>query len=260
MYYFNENCIFNLGDSERFDIYKIAEKYFRNKNETSIIDSLQGGWNISYFKFVIDGIYLELSFTDFAGTELKASKFCSERDMLKIDTWVNEILNISFLNNLFDYAMDHSELDLFLLGQGKYFILDKEYGGHWPLESYRRYIETYLNSKNFIFPNKFWNDFISIFKAKEDPNLLLDAIFTYLLPYYNCENKMVLKKRAEKTPIEMIRMVDDYILKNKLSLIQDNRGTGMDWNSNEGLYGSIITNINTIRRRGGPDFIPSLTI
>jgi hypothetical protein len=58
------------------------------------------------------------------------------------------------------------------------------------------------------------------------------------------------------TPPKIISMVKQFIENNKESLRNDKRGTGAEWNSSNGLLGSLIENLKIINERGGPNFIP----
>jgi hypothetical protein len=92
MYKFNGQLIFVIDDdSDRFESFKTAEEYFRNKNGLKIIEYYGGGWNTSYFKFEIENIYLELIYMDFGGTELKANDNISCEESDKVLQWVGEI-------------------------------------------------------------------------------------------------------------------------------------------------------------------------
>ena len=50
--------------------------------------------------------------------------------------------------NLFEKAVNTGELSKFALGQGEYFILDREYDGHWINGSWINYILPALQRVN----------------------------------------------------------------------------------------------------------------
>ena len=158
--------------------------------------------------------------------------------------------------NLFEEALSKNELLDFILGKKEYFVLDRECDEHWALGSYKKYIEPYIGKTADVFPDMFWEQLINDFKKYEDKNILMDSLIAYFTPYYYPNSMELLNKRKEKTPSEVILMVKQFIENNKGSLRNDKRGTGAEWNSNNGLLGSMIENLKIINERGGPNFIP----
>ncbi len=162
------------------------------------------------------------------------------------------------IENMFKAALDSDELCDFIFGKNKYFILDRESNEHWPLGSYKRHIEPFLNSTSRVFPKIFWEQLENRFKISQDKNMFLDLIVAYFTPYYNCNDKELLALRKEKTPAKIISLINEFIDIQRESLKIDKRGTGVQWNSDSGLLGSIIKNLQIISERGGPMFYQSV--
>ena len=159
------------------------------------------------------------------------------------------------IDNSFEYALNNNQLYQFIVGKQEYFVLDREMDEHWPLGSYMQFIEPYLNGHNHVFEENFWIKLNETFDKVEDKNIFFDLIVGYLIPYYNTKDLDLLKKRNEKTPSYFINTINQFLQSNKESLQNDKRGTGVEWNSKDGLFESIKTNLNIIRERGGPDFL-----
>lgn len=160
------------------------------------------------------------------------------------------------MKNLFEQALLRNELVKFIQGEGEYFILDREYGGHWCLMSYRNYIEPYLSINKEILPDEFWRMVNEIFESHYDKNLFLDNLIAIFIPYYNVSDKEILRLRIASTPIESKDNIKQFIKENSENLTRDKRGTGVEWNSNTGLLGGITNNLKIISQRGGPNFLP----
>lgn len=158
------------------------------------------------------------------------------------------------ISNLFFDSIKNNELDEFLLGKGKYLVVDREYGNHWYYGSYKNYIEPYIEN---CLPKSFWEGVNILLKEYHDKNILLDALVGYFIPYYNCSNFELLKERISTTSEETRFLIGDFLLNNKETLKSDHRGTGVEWNSKEGLFGGITQNLRIIKERGGPDFLPN---
>lgn len=158
------------------------------------------------------------------------------------------------INNLFNNALLNKELDKFLLGEGVYFILDREYGNHWHYGSYLNYIAPNIEN---ILPKLFWEEINNLLICHHDKNMILDALVAYFIPYYSSSNLVVLKERVKMTPDSTILLIKEMLNKHKGKLKSDIRGTGVTWNSKDGLFGSIIQNLKIIKERGGPNFIPN---
>jgi len=155
------------------------------------------------------------------------------------------------MENKFKKALKNNEINDFINGKGEYFILDREYGDHSTLGSYKLYVEPYLLENNNFFDHDFWDKIEQSFLWENDKNILLDNLIGYLIPYYSEKSEL----RAKNTPHVIIEIIKSYLENNVVSLKQDKRGTGVEWNSNEGLYESIIKNLEIILLRGGPDFV-----
>jgi hypothetical protein len=159
------------------------------------------------------------------------------------------------MNNLFEQALLKNQLSEFILGNGEYFELDRDTDQHSPLFSYKNHIENYISNGNL--PNEFWKQLIVCFSEVSDLNIFLDNTIAYLIPYYNCANESVKKSRVNATSIEIINEIKLIIEFNKESLLKDKRGSGVEWNSQSGILGGIISNLTIIKKRGGPDFLPN---
>ena len=157
------------------------------------------------------------------------------------------------INNLFHNALLNKELDQFLLGEGVYFILNREYGNHWHYGSYLNYIAPNIEN---ILPKLFWDEINNLLICHKDKNMILDSLVAYFIPYYSCSNLGVLNERVKMTPNSTILLIKEILNKYKGKLKSDTRGTGVAWNSKEGLFGSIIQNLKIINERGGPNFLP----
>lgn len=156
------------------------------------------------------------------------------------------------MENKFEKALKNNEINDFINGNGEYFVLDREYGGHSCLGSYKLFVEPYLYKNNSFFEMFFWKELGHIFINEKDKNIFLDNLVGYLIPYYSEKSDI----RKENTPSSIIEIIRSYIDNNKNSLKMDKRGSGIEWNSNQGLYESILQNLEIILKRGGPDFIP----
>jgi hypothetical protein len=159
------------------------------------------------------------------------------------------------IDNLLNIAIVKKELSKFIKGEGIYFVVDRETGEHFPLESYNLFVKPYLENYDGIINSHCWDELNLLIQSDVDKNLLIDNIVGYLIPYYSVNEESLLLKRTTNTPNYFINYIKNYILKNKLSLINDTRGTGVIWNSKNGLYGGILSNLLIIEERGGPKFI-----
>ncbi|KOY87186.1 hypothetical protein AD998_14450 [bacterium 336/3] len=159
------------------------------------------------------------------------------------------------IENLFAFALETNDLENFILGNDKYFVLDREYGEHWVLGSYNSYIEPYIAHLNGLLPEIFWKTIYSILENSTDKNIFLDFLVGYFIPYYNCPDKSLLVSRTEHTPKNNIHQIKNFLQTQKDSLIADKRGSGADWNSPSGLLGGVTANLQLIEKRGGPNFL-----
>lgn len=157
------------------------------------------------------------------------------------------------ITDMFQQSLLKKELSSFICGKGPYLVVDREYGGHCPLGSYKIYIEPCLIEG--ILPIEFWEQLSYSFDTFDDINILLDNLVAYFTPYYNCSDKELKNNRVNKTPVEIIYKIREILTLNKESLLKDNRGSGIEWNSKTGLWGGITTNLAIIRKRGGPNFL-----
>jgi len=164
-------------------------------------------------------------------------------------------MDANTINNKLERALIKNEILPFILGEGEYFIADREYGGHWPLGSYKQNIKPFLEETSGVLPDVFWEKLKFIIKNSEDGNILLDFIVAYLIPcYYDADSELV-RERKTGTPGYIISLIRNYLMDNKESLLKDKRGSGVEWNSKEGLWGSIRSNLKLILDRGGPNFL-----
>ncbi|WP_207426687.1 hypothetical protein [Pedobacter sp. SYSU D00535] len=157
--------------------------------------------------------------------------------------------------NLFSEAIESDQLLDFVLGKDKYYIPDREYGGHWPFGSYKKYIEDYLSQNEQVFEMRFWVKVCNILDDEIDVNLFLEGLIGYLISYYYSEDPEVIRKRAESTPDFLIKKISEAICARKTSLENDKRNTGAEWHSKNGMWGPIIDNLKLIAERGGANFI-----
>ena len=164
-------------------------------------------------------------------------------------------------NNLFALAIQKNELEDFFLGLNEYFVLDREYGEHWPYGSFEKYMLPY--SKFYgeeIFQKDFWKVIESLLNSAKDSNLVLDAIVNYLTIFYYNNETIIKQSRVANTPFTIINLFKEKMADRRNSLVNDKRSVGVDWNTSEnkglGLWGGIIYNLNIIKDRVGLDFIP----
>jgi hypothetical protein len=164
-------------------------------------------------------------------------------------------------NNLFAEAVGSKELDKFLLGQGKYFVQDKEFGEHWPYGSFKNHIEPYIKEHGEDkFQREFWSGVFQVISTSTDPNIGLDTIVNYLTPFYNAADPKVQAYRVKNTPQTFISTFQQLMKANKRQLVLDKRSVGAEWcsatNNGLGLWGGIIYNLKIIRKRSGLDLVP----
>jgi hypothetical protein len=162
------------------------------------------------------------------------------------------------VTNLFGQSLSNDELVEFICGKDEYLVTDREYGGHWPLGSYKKYIEP--NLSDGLLPVEFWEKILLHLDTTDDLNIFLDNLVGYLIPYFNSSEVVLKNNRINNTPLEFIQKIKSLLSQNKASLLSDTRGTGVKWNSKNGLWGSITSNLQIIRQRGGPDFLPEVIV
>lgn len=164
-------------------------------------------------------------------------------------------------NNLFAEAIVKKELDKFILGQGKYFVQDREFGEHWPYGSFKNQIEPYIRQYGEDrFQTEFWNGIFQVTSASVDINIGLDAIVNYLIPFYSTVDKKVQEHRVKNTPQSFIFAFKQLMKDNCKSLLLDKRSVGADWckatNMGLGLWGGIVYNLTIVKNRTGLDLVP----
>lgn len=157
------------------------------------------------------------------------------------------------VKNKFQQSLINNELSNLICGEGEYFIFDREAGGHWPMGSYKSYVEP--NLLNGILPVEFWEQLYLCFDRVDDLNIFLDNLVAYFIPYYNCLDSDLKKLRVTNTPAVIIHKIKEILQLNKENLLTDLRGTGSEWNTKTGLWGGITSNLLIIRKRGGPNFL-----
>ena len=93
-------------------------------------------------------------------------------------------MDANTIKNKLEKALIKDEILPFILGEDEYFIADREYGGHWPLGSYKQNIKPFLEETSGVLPDVFWEKLKFVIKNSVDGNILLDLIVAYLIPYY----------------------------------------------------------------------------
>lgn len=162
------------------------------------------------------------------------------------------------MENLFERAVKKDTFYLFLIGEGDFFVLDREHGGHWYYGSYIENIEPFImlhGEERFI--KLFFPSCEKVLNNSPDLNMTLNAIVSYLIPYYYNKDDERVKYRNDNTPITFINKLKDTFSSNRISLEKDNRLVGAEWctavNKGLGLWGGIMANLEVIKARGGPN-------
>jgi hypothetical protein len=158
------------------------------------------------------------------------------------------------MTNIFEQSLLKNELKSFILGNNGYLVIDRDGDGHWPLGSYKQYVEPIV--RDSYFSELFWFKLDETLDSVNDINLFIDNLVGYFIPYYNCSDEDLKKIRVKKTPINVISKIKSLLILNKDNLLKDYRGTGVEWNSKSGLWGGITSNLRIIEKRGGPNFLP----
>lgn len=83
------------------------------------------------------------------------------------------------LTNLFTTAIERDELLEFGLGKKSYYIVDRETGGHWILQSWKQHIVPALESENAL-----GEKVIHMFESLLDCNVINEGEKTHLLLYH----------------------------------------------------------------------------
>ena len=90
--------------------------------------------------------------------------------------------------NLFEQALDKDELFDFAMGEGKYFIRDREYGEHWVLKSWLDHIVPFVHTidydrgQNSI--NALFESLVRGFKNKSQRHEILLKILYHVYVFY----------------------------------------------------------------------------
>ncbi|SNA80404.1 hypothetical protein [Flavobacterium psychrophilum] len=116
--------------------------------------------------------------------------------------------------NLFEKAVNTGELLKFALGQGEYFILDREYDGHWIHGSWINYILPYINEKEEVIANiDILNLFKSILNAKDiDLEKKGDVLLYHLHVYYYQKQEGKINSDAlGEINEELLSFFDNYL-------------------------------------------------
>lgn len=86
----------------------------------------------------------------------------------------------------FKNAIKNREIFDFIVGNKEYFIQDREYDGHNPLQSYKQYAEKHFqDTGNYIFEDTFWSNIVEELLNSKDYNIFLENLISFLLPYYS---------------------------------------------------------------------------
>lgn len=162
---------------------------------------------------------------------------------------------------MFYKALLNREIFEFITGQGEYFIQDREYDGHNPLQSFKQYVETCFEENEInVFNNIFWKLVNDELQNSENYNLFLENLISLLLPYYSIKNQEILKDRVNNTPLSFIKTLKNTMRLNENALKNDKKGIGSEWNqANQGLgiWGGIIYLLQIIKDRSNLDLIPN---
>ncbi len=146
--------------------------------------------------------------------------------------------------NLFRKAVNTGELLKFALGQGEYFILDREYDEHWIHGSWTNYILPYMNEEGESLANvDILNLFKSILKANDlDLEKKGDTLLYHLHVYYYQKQEGKINSNAlGEINNELLSLLDDYLvflnkvnspkitaIENAISLIKSRGGLKSD--------------------------------
>ena len=159
---------------------------------------------------------------------------------------------------VFEDVIKEGDYFNFFLGKGEYFILDREYGEHWVYGIFKEvlwpYAEKYGDCR---YETEFWRGIMNLLQGTDykDENLILDAIVNNLFVFYEFANPSVNSRRILSTPKHFSTAFKNLFIKNKISLIQDKRSVGVDWNSangGDGLWGGVLYNLKLMEDKGGP--------
>lgn len=70
---------FNIDtNSDRSESFTNCVDFILENYNIKVIENVPGGWNVSKFKFELNGISIELIYMDFGGTEMNISSYTSE--------------------------------------------------------------------------------------------------------------------------------------------------------------------------------------
>jgi hypothetical protein len=72
---------FNIDtDSDRSESFQYCVDFISENYNIKVIENVPGGWNVSKFKFELNGISIELLYMDFGGTEMNISAYANDVD------------------------------------------------------------------------------------------------------------------------------------------------------------------------------------
>lgn len=121
------------------------------------------------------------------------------------------------MKNMFEIAIKEGQLLEFAMGDGNYFIPDREYGGHWVYESWKLYILSYIkeHSNNEVIDNltKMFllliNDKCKDYLLKSDLLLYHTHVFYYMKKekYFEINYLKDLKEKL----IEYFEIYSDFL-------------------------------------------------
>ena len=114
--------------------------------------------------------------------------------------------------NLFEQAIKQNEWLAFALGEKEYFVLDREYGEHWVLGAWDKYIFPYIKARGEEIANPFIVEMIShLMNSTIDPREKNDAILLHLRVYYYRRHEGKVSSDAFAGQAEKIRKyLEDY--------------------------------------------------
>lgn len=97
------------------------------------------------------------------------------------------------MNNKYKQSILHNEIEDFLLGKGKYFVMDRDRGGHDSTDTYSEILEYYLlEGENYELTEE---NIIKILKTKKDISgedllQLLGILWSYFVHSFNGDKKL----------------------------------------------------------------------
>lgn len=153
-------------------------------------------------------------------------------------------------------AEKKGELDLFLMGIGKYQI-----NGQSDLPMPNNYNECWrqeiipFSKINGALPKKLVTSLSNLLEYKEDFNLALYTILMTINWYYFFKEQGAINYELDLRGL--VKPFKNRICAQKNSLINDKRWAGNEWNSDCGLWGPFLQTIKFIKNRyKGIDLLP----